>query len=85
MGLDRAAAKDLFNSFQAAGTPVANQMTFLNLVIDHLTKQGVMDAARLYDSPFAGLCLTRPEGLFTATQVDSIVGVLSHVRAQTAA
>ena len=44
-----------------------------------------MDATRLYDSPFAGLCLTRPEGLFIATQVDSIVGVLSHVLAQTAA
>ena len=47
--------------------------------------QGAMDATRLYDSPFAGLCLTRPEGLFIATQVDSIVGVLSHVLAQTAA
>ena len=85
VGLDRAAAKDLFNDLLVAGTLTANQIEFLNLVIDHLTEQGVMDAARLYESPFTGLCPTGPEGLFTTAQVDGIVGVLRHVRARAVA
>ena len=85
VGLDRAAAKGLFNEFLVAGNATASQIEFLNLVIDHLTEQGVMDAARLYESPFTGLSPTGPEGLFTTAQVDSIVGVLRHVRAQAAA
>ena len=85
VGLDRAAAKDLFNDLLVMGALTANQIEFLNLVIDHLTEQGVMDAARLYESPFTGLCPTGPEGLFTAAQVDGIVGVLRHVRARAVA
>ncbi len=80
VGLDRAAAKDLFNGLLVTGTPTANQIEFINLVIDHLTEQGVMDAARLYESPFTGLCPTGPEGLFSKAQVEGIFGALKQVR-----
>ena len=32
----------------------ANQLQFLDLVIDYLTARGVMDPSLLYESPFAG-------------------------------
>lgn len=84
VGLDRAAAKDLFNEFLVAGTATANQIEFLILLIEHLTEQGVMDAARLYESPFTDLSPAGPEALFSAAQVDTIVAVLHEVRAKVA-
>ena len=84
VGLDRAAAKALFNEFLSTGTATANQIEFLNLLIDHLTEQGVMDAARLYESPFTDLSPAGPEALFSNAQVDRIVAVLDDVRAKVA-
>ena len=84
VGLDRAAAKELFNGFLAAGTATANQIEFLNLMIEHLTEQGVMDAARLYESPFTDVSPAGPEALFSGAQVNGIVEALRVVRANAA-
>lgn len=84
VGLDRAAAKDLFNDFLAHGTASANQIEFLNLVIDHLTEQGIMDPARLYESPFTDMSPAGPEAVFSGAQIDRIVGVLNDTRARAA-
>ncbi len=40
-GLDRATAKDAFNSFLNGRTPTANQIEFLNMVVDHITDCGL--------------------------------------------
>jgi type I restriction enzyme, R subunit len=84
IGLDRAAAKELFNEFLSAGTATANQIEFLNLLIDHLTEQGVLEAARLYESPFTDLSPAGPEALFSEAQIDRIAEVLRDVRANAA-
>ncbi|MEO8153761.1 MAG: type I restriction-modification enzyme R subunit C-terminal domain-containing protein [Rhizobacter sp.] len=84
VGLDRAAAKALFNDFLAAGTATANQIEFLNLLIEHLTEQGVMDAGRLYESPFTDVSPAGPEALFNTAQIDRIVEVLRDVSAKVA-
>ena len=84
VGLDRAAAKALFNEFLTTGTATANQIEFLNLLVDHLTEQGMMDAARLYESPFTDLSPAGPEALFSGAQVDRIVAVLHEARARVA-
>jgi type I restriction enzyme, R subunit len=84
VGLDQVAAKELFNDFLAAGTATANQIEFLNLLIEHLTEQGVMDASRLYESPFTDLSPAGPEALFSVAQLDRIVEVLREVKAHAA-
>jgi type I restriction enzyme R subunit len=48
--------------------------------VDHLTEHGVMEAARLYESPFTDLTPRGPEALFTSAQVDELVSVLETVR-----
>ncbi len=55
VGLDREAAKEAFAGFLSGQTPTANQIEFVNLIVNHLTEHGVMDAARLYESPFTDL------------------------------
>jgi type I restriction enzyme R subunit len=46
-----------------------------------MTEHGVMDAARLYESPFTDVTPQGPEGIFSPSQVDQLVSVLDKVRA----
>jgi len=84
VGMDREAAKQAFGVFLTGRTPSANQIEFVNLIVDHLTEHGVMDPARLYESPFTDINPRGPEGVFTERQVDALVSVLEEIR-QTAA
>jgi type I restriction enzyme, R subunit len=81
VGLDREAAKQAFAAFLTGKTLAANQIEFVNLIIDHLTEYGLMDASRLYESPFTDLTPHGPDGLFTAEQVKDLVTVLRQVQA----
>jgi type I restriction enzyme, R subunit len=38
---------EAFGEFPAAGTATAAQIEFINMVIEHLTDQGIMDPALL--------------------------------------
>jgi type I restriction enzyme R subunit len=59
----------------------ANQIEFVNLIVDRLTEHGVMDAALLYDAPFTDLSPRGPEALFSAAEVDELIGALDRVKA----
>jgi type I restriction enzyme R subunit len=52
VGLDREAAKHAFGSFLHENALGANQIEFVNLIIDHLTQCGWMPPSALYESPF---------------------------------
>jgi type I restriction enzyme R subunit len=80
VGLDRETAKQAFASFLSGKTLGANQIEFVNLIVDHLTEHGVMSAALLYESPFTDLTPHGPDGLFTSDQVDELIGVLNRIR-----
>ncbi len=81
IGLDRQAAKQALNNFMVGRSFTANQVEFLDLVINHLTEHGIMDPSRLYESPFIDLNDRGPEGLFTSDQVDVLIGALAQIRA----
>ncbi|PYS28789.1 MAG: hypothetical protein DMG11_11495, partial [Acidobacteria bacterium] len=64
------------------GKPLAsNQIEFLNLIVNHLTEHGVMEASLLYESPFTDLTPQGPDGLFSSTQVDELLAVLEGIKA----
>lgn len=85
VGLDREAAKHAFDGFLAGTTLAANQIQFVNLIIDYLTQSGWMHAAQLYDSPFTDFSPRGVEGVFGPDQVAQLVGVLDEIRTRAAA
>ncbi len=85
VGLDREAAKQAFAGFLAGGTLTANQIEFVNLIVEHLTEHGAMKSELLYESPFTDLNPQGPEGVFNSAQVDKLVALLDEVRARAVA
>lgn len=80
VGLDRGAAKDALSGFLTGKTLSANQIEFVNLVIDHLTEHGTIDPERLYESPFTDLTPQGPDGLFTEPQMEALLDAIEQVR-----
>ena len=85
VGLERDAAKQAFAGFMAEKNLSANQIEFINLIIDHLTERGAMDPRRLYESPFTDFDDQGVSGVFPQTDVQRIVQVLQNVRERAAA
>ena len=80
VGMDREAAKQAFGNFITGVKASANQIEFINLIIDHLTERGVMAPQLLYESPFTDISPRGPEGVFPSDKVDEIITLLNEIR-----
>lgn len=77
----------------ATGTPrvyldgtkfTVEQIRFVNLIVEELTANGVMDPARLYESPYTDHAPTGPDAIFPDADVQGIFDVLRTVKANAA-
>lgn len=80
IGLDREAATEAFGDFLTSRTLSANQINFVNLIVAHLTQNGVMEPERLYDSPFSDIAPQGPDSIFPSADVDRLITILNSVR-----
>jgi len=80
IGLDRQAAKEALGGFLAGGNLKANQIQFLDEVVNHLTEHGCMEASRLYESPYTDFNPQGVDGIFNSKQVDQLISILDDVR-----
>jgi type I restriction enzyme R subunit len=80
VGMDRNAAKEALATFVSGRTLSANQIEFINLIVDHLTEHGVVPPERLYEFPFTDLTPQGPEGLFSAAELDELIRTLAAVK-----
>ncbi len=81
VGLDREAATEAFSEFLTDSRFSAAEIRFIQLIVEHLTANGVMEARRLYEAPFTDHAPTGPDSLFSDNDVDRLVVVLDQVRA----
>ena len=84
VGLDRETAKQAFAGFLKGRKLTADQIEFLDLVVDHLTARGVRDPKLLYESPFTDFDSNGVEGVFEPADVVQLVQVLRAVEPRAA-
>jgi len=85
IGLDRHEAKLLFADFLNGQSYNSNQIEFVNMIIDHLTKNGVMEPEMLFNSPYTNFNPNGVIGIFSDGDAEKIVKILGEVRANAAA
>jgi type I restriction enzyme R subunit len=79
VGLDRAAAKGAFADFLDGKRYSKNQIQFVNLIINELTDRGVVDARRVYESPYDSIAPEGPEAIFVEADLDRIFDTLESI------
>jgi type I restriction enzyme R subunit len=78
VGMDRSAAKGAMAGFIEGRTLSANQLEFINLIVDRLTEHGIVEPRAL--SPFTDVTPQGPDALFGPAQVDELIRALDAVR-----
>lgn len=68
VGMDRNAAQTAFSLFLNDRSLTAQQIRFIEMVIDQLTARGVMGAEALYEPPFSNLHAGGPDELFAGKE-----------------
>ncbi|MCC7103991.1 MAG: restriction endonuclease subunit R, partial [Chloroflexi bacterium] len=81
VGLDREAAREAMGGFLKGSRLTANQIEFVNLIVEHLTEHGAMSPELLYESPFTDVAPQGPDEIFTSEQVDALIAILNGVSA----
>ena len=76
VGLERAAVAEAFSTFIAEKSASADQIEFVELVIEHLTEKGVMDPRLLYESPFKDIAPSGPEQVFSMKRTSELFDVI---------
>ena len=82
VGLDREAAKNAFSGFITDRVLKANQIEFLNTIIDHLTERGQMEPSLLYESPFTDFDPLGVAGIFSLADANAVISILDDVRSR---
>ncbi len=85
VGLDREAAKKAFADFLAARKPTADQIEFVNMIVDHLTDRGAMEPRLLYESPFTDINPLGVEGIFGQQGAAEVISIIDGVNRRAAA
>ena len=62
--------------FIAGTTLTVAQLDFVHMIVQHLTRNGVMEVGQLYESPFNSLAPAGPEQLFREDELNALDGVL---------
>jgi len=79
LGLDREAAKAAFAEAIDLGSLSSAQLEFIDLIIDHLSAEGVIDPALLYESPFTDYDAMGLSGLFDDNQAKGVVAAIERL------
>ena len=78
IGLDRNAAKEAFAEFLAEGNYSADQIGFVNQIIEHLCLNGMMDPKQLFEPPFTAFHDQGVAGML-GDDAERLIGVVHQI------
>lgn len=61
-----------------------DQIRFIDLIVTELTRNGVVEPDRLYESPYTDHAPTGPDDVFPDADVDNIIAILNTVKSNAA-
>ncbi|WP_434058286.1 type I restriction-modification enzyme R subunit C-terminal domain-containing protein [Acinetobacter pseudolwoffii] len=76
VGLDRQAVQQAFSKYLQGSTYNEKQIRFIEMVIEHLTIRGTLEASQLYEPPFNQIHYEGIDGVFGDADADNIFGVV---------
>lgn len=79
VGLDRSAVRTAFGNFLDGKAYTADQIQFVNWIIDHLAANGKFELQLLYDRPYTDLHELGLDGLFTSQQSEELVATINRL------
>lgn len=85
VGLDINAAKEAFGEFLNAGSLSADQIRFVDMIIDYLSTNGLIDADMLFEEPFTTFHTEGVAGLFDEKSITGLLSILRRIDANAAA
>ena len=80
IGLERTAAQDAMSEFLNDATATTTQITFIKMIIEFLTRNGVITDALLYNSPFTDVAPCGPEDIFSAAKIIQLDTKIKEIR-----
>ncbi len=79
VGLDRGAAKADFGQFLDASRYSSQQIRFIEMIIDQLTRNGMVEPRQLYEPPFTVIHFEGLDGAFGDGDAETIVSKLQEI------
>lgn len=79
VGLDVNAAKSAFGDFLSAGNLSADQIHFIDMIIDYITRNGVIDAEMLYEPPFTDFHTQGISGIFDDDGAMKLISIIKQI------
>lgn len=75
-GLDRAAAKQAFGDFMSSRALTADQIEFIDMILDSLTENGLVDPRLFYESPFTDIDAMGIVGVFGKDGAQRVISIV---------
>lgn len=85
VGMNYEAAKHAFSALVSGSILNADQIEFIELVIEELMQNGIAAPERLFEPPFTDINAQGPAAMFSSAQVTQIVAVLNEAKARAVA
>ncbi len=79
VGLEVNAAQEVFAEFIQTGNLKADQMTFINNIINYLTRNGMIDQGMLFEPPFTNIHQDGLIGVFDDTAARKVIQLVNEI------
>jgi type I restriction enzyme R subunit len=79
IGLERKSVNEAFNNFIQSGNLNADQIRFIDSIIDYFTENGIIDPDKLFQPPFTDINDQGLLGVFDEVKADELINIIREI------